>query len=66
MTKITKAIEEALEQKLESGMTNKNEIYRKVVDELDVPRPTVRRIARDLRSKYLERIRILQRGCESY
>ncbi len=53
-------IEEAIVQKLESGMTDKQEIFTMIVEELNVPRPTVRRIARDLRSKYTERIRILQ------
>ena len=31
-----------------------------LVDELGVPRPTVRRVARDLRNELLEKIRILQ------
>jgi len=53
-------IEKLIEVKLDSGMTNKHEIYNQVVSELNVPRPTVRRIARDLRNRYLERVRILQ------
>ena len=53
-------IEKLIEVKLDSGMTSKEEIYSEVVSELNVPRPTVRRIARDLRNKYVERIRILQ------
>jgi hypothetical protein len=31
-----------------------------VVDELGVPRPTVRRVARDLRTELLQKIQILQ------
>jgi len=39
---------------------DKQDIYTKVVDELGVPRPTVRRVARDLRNELLEKIKILQ------
>jgi hypothetical protein len=41
-------------------MTDKQDIYTKVVDELGVPRPTVRRVARDLRTELLQKIQILQ------
>ena len=59
-TNMTSIIEVALEQKLDSGMRDKNQIIAMIVDELGVPRPTVRRIARDLRNKYLDRVKILQ------
>jgi len=42
------------------GLTDKQDIYTKVVDELGVPRPTVRRVARDLRNELLDKIKILQ------
>ena len=45
---------------LDKGVTDKQDIYTKVVDELGVPRPTVRRVARDLRNELLEKIQILQ------
>ena len=45
---------------LDNGITDKQDIYTKVVDELGVPRPTVRRVARDLRNELLEKISILQ------
>ena len=45
---------------LDQGLTDKQIIYSKVVDELGVPRPTVRRVARDLRNELLEKIHILQ------
>jgi len=45
---------------LERGVTDKQDIYTKVVDELGVPRPTVRRVARDLRTELLQKIQILQ------
>lgn len=61
---ITQRIEHAIEQKLESGMVNKQEIYTMIVEEFNVARPTVRRIARDLRNKYLEKVKILQSDYE--
>lgn len=42
------------------GITDKEEIFQKVVDELGVPRPTVRRIARDMRNEMTRKIRILR------
>ncbi len=59
-TNLSRVIEVALEQKLDAGMRDKQEIFTQIVEELNVPRPTVRRIARDLRNKYADRIRILQ------
>jgi len=59
-TNMTQVVEIAIEQKLDAGLRDKNQIFGEVVDELGVPRPTVRRIARDLRNKYLDRVRILQ------
>ena len=58
-------IETAIIAQLDKGMTKKTEIYDKVTDELGVPRPTVRRVARDLRSKLQERINILNGTTES-
>ena len=45
---------------LDRGLTDKQVIYNKVVDELGVPRPTVRRVARDLRNELVEKITLLQ------
>ena len=53
-------VEVVIEEKLDAGMIDKHEIFRQVVEELGVPRPTVRRIARDLRNKYADRIKVLQ------
>jgi len=60
ITNISELVEIALEKKLDAGMRDKQEIFTQIVEELNVPRPTVRRIARDLRNKYFERIKILQ------
>ena len=53
-------IKAAINTLLDNGITDKQDIYTKVVDELGVPRPTVRRVARDLRNELLEKIIILQ------
>ncbi len=53
-------IKEKINSFLDQGLTDKQAIYNKVVDELGVPRPTVRRVARDLRNELLEKINNLQ------
>lgn len=53
-------IKEAINSYLDKGLSDKQDIYTKVVDDLGVPRPTVRRVARDLRNELLGKIRILQ------
>ena len=53
-------IKAAINNLLDNGVTDKQDIYTKVVDDLGVPRPTVRRVARDLRNELLEKIKILQ------
>ncbi len=57
---MTTIIATCLEKYLDMGLTDKNEIYSKVIDELGVPRPTVRRIARDMRTEMIRKVRILQ------
>ena len=53
-------IKEAINSFLDKGIKDKQDIYSKVVDELGVPRPTVRRVARDLRNELVAKINILQ------
>ena len=53
-------IKEAINSFLDKGVKDKQDIYSKVVDELGVPRPTVRRVARDLRNELVAKIEILQ------
>ena len=53
-------IKEAINSLLDEGVTDKQDIYSKVVDKLGVPRPTVRRVAGDLRNELLKKIKILQ------
>jgi hypothetical protein len=58
-------IKQTINSFLDKGITDKQDIYTKVVDELGVPRPTVRRVARDLRNELLEKIKILQSETQS-
>jgi len=53
-------IKEAINSLLDEGVTDKQDIYSKVVDKLGVPSPTVRRVARDLRNELLTKIKVLQ------
>ena len=53
-------IKQAINNLLDKGFTDKQDIYTKVVEDLGVPRPTVRRVARDLRTELLQKIKILQ------
>ena len=53
-------IKETINSLLDEGVTDKQDIYSKVVDKLGVQRPTVRRVARDLRNDLLAKIKILQ------
>jgi hypothetical protein len=53
-------IKKAINSYLDRGVTDKQDIYTKVVDELGVPRPTVRRVTRDLRNELLEKIEALR------
>ena len=53
-------VREAINSCLSEGVANKQDIYTKVADELGVPRPTVRRVAGDLRNEIATKIQILQ------
>ena len=53
-------IKESINSFLDKGVKDKQDIYSKVVDELGVPRPIVRRVARDLRNELVAKIEILQ------
>ena len=53
-------IKETINSLLDDGVTDKQDIYSKVVDKLGVPRPTVWRVSRDIRNDLLAKIKILQ------
>ena len=59
MTKQSEMIKIAMLRYLEQGVTNKREIFTKVVDELGVPRPTVRRCSRELIVELIEKAKVL-------
>ena len=63
----TRLIKTAINTYLEEGMTDKQELYAKVVKELGVPRPSVRRIARDmrLRNELLDKVNVLRPAAEA-
>lgn len=44
----------------EKGMTDKREIYTQVVEDMGIPRPTVRRVAKILRNDITEEISQLE------
>ena len=56
----------AIEQKLDAGIRDKRKIISEIVEELGVSRPTVRRIARELRNKYLDKVKILQSDFDTH
>lgn len=45
---------------LDSGYTNKEDIYDKIEESMGTPRPTIRRIARDVRTDLTKKVTILQ------
>ena len=53
-------IKEKITSLIDEGVKDKQEIYSKVVEQLGYPRPTVRRVARELRNDLLNKIKILQ------
>lgn len=59
-TNQTDIVVHEVERLLDAGLTNKDEIIHKVIEETGVPRPTVRRILRDMRDEMIRKIRILQ------
>ena len=57
-------IEEEIINFLNQGVKTKEEIYTKVVEELNVPRPTVRRVSRVLKEKMIKQAEILRGNTE--
>jgi len=50
------------EHYLNKGITDKFEIYRKIVECTGMPRPTIRRIVRDYKNNMIEKVKILEQG----
>lgn len=53
-------VKKSVNNEILEDIITKQDIYTKIVDELGVPSPTVRRVARDLRTELLQKIQILQ------
>ncbi len=58
-------VEELMEDYMNKGMTNLSEIYTKIEQETKVPRPTIRRVARDYRIRLQNHCAILNSNCEN-
>ncbi len=59
-TNQTEIVVHEVERLLDAGLINKDEIISKVIEETGVPRPTIRRILRDMRNEMIRKIKILQ------
>ena len=57
---IVRSIVNEVEKLLDAGIIDKQKIISTVVEQLNVPRPTVRRIIRDMREEMLKKVKILQ------
>src|SRR5574338_1463178 len=53
-------VRQLIESLIDAGMKDKHEIFTKVTEQLNVPRPVVRRIARDLRHTLMKKLDVLQ------
>ena len=53
-------VKDRINQLLDDVYTNSQEIVTKVVNELNIKRPTVRRLARELRIELVKRLSILE------
>lgn len=58
----TRNIKKAMMNLLDCGITDKSEIYTEIVEDLQVPRPTVRRVAHDLKKELIAKVRVLESG----
>jgi DNA invertase Pin-like site-specific DNA recombinase len=62
----TSQIKASIERFIDSGMKNKSQIYTKVVEELGVPRTTVRRAARDLLKDLRNKVKAIDHAEEVF
>ena len=60
-----KQISDEIMSLLDQGMKDKQAIFTKVVANLGVPRPTVRRVSRDLRMDLQRKVLILSSGMQA-
>ena len=55
----TEMIKEKILLLIKSGVTSKTTIYKKISDETGLPRPTIRRVAGELRKQIYRKIKVL-------
>ena len=60
----SKMIENIIEIQMLKGISDLDEIYTYVVDRIGVPRPTVRRVAGEMRRRYESYCKVLNSNCE--
>lgn len=60
LTKREPMVREIVERLLNEGYNDKQKIIQKTVELTNIPRPTIRRIIRDMRSEMVNKIKILQ------
>lgn len=53
-------IKNRVNELIDSGIKNRFEIYTKIVEEFGTPRPTVRRIVRELKDEMMEKVKVLE------
>lgn len=56
----TPVVVHEVERLLDAGFTDKKDIIQLVAENTGIPKPTIRRIIRDMRSEMLRKIKILQ------
>ncbi len=57
-----KIVWDLTEHYLNEGMSDKFEIYTKIVECTGIPRPTIRRMVRDFRNNMIKKVKILEQG----
>lgn len=56
----TNLVKDKINNLLDLGYTDKNKIFDKIVKDLDIQRPTVRKLARELRIELVKKLSILE------
>jgi len=59
MTLISYAVKQKIDQLIDIGEKDKDVIYNRIIEDFGIPRPTVRRIARELKQDWANKIKVL-------
>jgi transcription initiation factor TFIIIB Brf1 subunit/transcription initiation factor TFIIB len=52
-------VKKEIDKLMDAGMTDNRQIYTRIVKDLGIPRPTVRRIAREMKLELEKKVKIL-------